>query len=157
MSPAAELFVTASVTVRSIHGRADIVPPKTSHHAKKIVRFGKFTKLADKPELTTARQTWQTALAPFRPELPLTGWLALELVLTWPWRQSDSRKTRALGRIPCEVKPDCDNMAKTIIDVMVTLGFLRADQQITTLLVQKWIGDKPGLDFRLVQGPTEVA
>lgn len=139
----AELVETPAV----IRGRCDITPPKTSHHAKRIVRRGRFSSMADKPELTAARQVWQVALAPFAPLKPLEGPLRLELELTWPWRQSDSARKRAAGRIPCDVKPDCDNIAKTIIDVMVLLGFLRADQQVVRLSVAKWIGDRPGLDF----------
>lgn len=27
------------------------IPPRTSHHAKRIVRVGAFSRLADKPEL----------------------------------------------------------------------------------------------------------
>lgn len=147
MPHAPELYPTASR--RIVQGRLDIVPPKTSHHAKRIVRFGRFTKLADKPELTTARNTWQTALGPFRPETPLDGPLSLVLELTWPWRKSDSKRTRLAGQIPCDVKPDCDNVAKTIADVMVLLGFLRADQQIVSLIVTKWIGAVPGMRFVL--------
>ena len=146
MSPhAAELFEATP----ALAGRCNLVPPKTSHHAKKIVKFGEFTKLADKPELVAARQIWQVSLQPFQPAAPLDGPLRLELELTWPWRGGDSARKRRAGRIPCDVKPDADNIAKAIIDTMVRLCFLRADQQIAVLVVKKWIGDHPGLEFRI--------
>lgn len=151
MSPhAPELFERTSVSGhRVISGRCAIVPPKTNHHSKKIIRRGPFSSMADSDKLVAAKATWQTALAPFAPPAPLEGPIRLELELTWPWRKGDSRKVRALGHIPCIVKPDWDNSAKGIADALVLLGFLRADQQIVDGRVTKWIGDHPGLVFRL--------
>lgn len=130
-----------------LRGFCRIIPPKTSHHAKKIVRVGKFQKLADTDKLKGAREIWQTALAPFAPATPISGALALDLEFTWPWRSSDSKRTRLARRIPCTVKPDCDNVAKTVTDVMVLVGILAADQKLAQLTVQKWIGHEPGLRF----------
>lgn len=44
-----------------------IVPPKTTHHSKKIVRIGKFHKLADKPELTEVISDYMSLLQPYAP------------------------------------------------------------------------------------------
>ena len=48
-----------------------IVPPKTTHHSKKIVRIGKFHKLADKPELTEVISDYMSLLQPYAPPRPL--------------------------------------------------------------------------------------
>lgn len=142
-------FVKRDHALSEIHGRCDFVPPKTSHHAKKIVRNGRFLSLADTDRLRAARETWWVVLLPFKPAEPLTGPLALTIDLTWPWRKSDGPKVRLLGKIPSDVKPDCDNVAKGIVDTMARLRFMEGDQQIAALTVRKWIGGRPGLEFSL--------
>jgi Holliday junction resolvase RusA-like endonuclease len=134
---------------RVIQGSAILVPPKTTHHAKRIARMGRFSKLVDRPELTSARETWISVLRPFAPSTPLVGPIRAELSLTWPFRKGDGMKVRAKGHIPCDVKPDCDNMAKVIFDVMALLGYFTNDAQIYWLSVSKWFSAKPGVSFTL--------
>jgi len=134
---------------RVVQGSASFVPPKTTHHSKKIARMGKFSRLVDTPELTSAREVWMAVLRPFTPSAPLVGAIRAHVALTWPWRKGDAMRIRKEGPIPCTVKPDCDNAAKTIFDIMALLGFFSNDAQIYSLLVTKWFGDKPGLQFRL--------
>lgn len=141
MSYSPELFEPEPL----IHGRVDMVPPKTSHHNKKIVRMGKFSRLADSPELKSARATWFAALQPFQPAAPLEGAVRLELAFTWPWRKSDRRGVT--DRIPYPSRPDCDNLAKTVADCMASLCFFRDDAQVVDLHVSKWLGEHPGLEF----------
>jgi Holliday junction resolvase RusA-like endonuclease len=88
------------------------VPPKTTHQSKRIVRVGKFSRLADTPELKAAHALLDTLLLPYQPAAPFTGPVSLTLTFTWPWLASDSKKVRALGRIPHAKKPDADNAAK---------------------------------------------
>lgn len=130
-----------------VAGFCDLIPPKTSHHRKKIVRFGKYSRLADSPELTSARATWIGVLAPFRPPAPIEGALRLELCFVWPWRKSDAKQAAATDRIPYPSRPDADNLAKTVADVMATLGYFRDDAQVVELYVCKHLGAKPGLAF----------
>ena len=61
------------------------VPPTTTHQAKRIVRLGRFARLADKPELVAARKTLGVLLTPFRPKAPLRGPVVLGVVFEWPW------------------------------------------------------------------------
>src|SRR3990167_120693 len=72
------------------------IPPKTSHHAKRIVRVGQFSRLADKPELVAAKGMLDGLLLPHQPAAPIVGPVSLELELTWPWRSSESKRVRAL-------------------------------------------------------------
>lgn len=135
------------------------IPPKTSHHHKKVfVKYGRdgvaHAAQADRPELNQARGDWLTMLMPHAPLAPLGPPIALLLEFTWPWRASDSKRARLLGRIPCTVKPDADNMAKTLTDVLVMAGFLAHDAEVTDLTVRKWIGNRPGL--RLVMATLEL-
>lgn len=89
------------------------------------------------------------ALRPSAPSSPLVGPLRVRIDLTWPWRKGDAMKVRELGKIPCAVKPDCDNMAKTIFDVMALLGYFTNDAQVYYLIVTKWFGHEPGIEFNI--------
>lgn len=121
------------------------VPPTASHHSKKIVRVGKWTRLADTDRLVTAKQTIDTLLLAHQPKSPLTGWLSLTLEYTWPWRSSDSKRVRAMGRVPRGTRPDCSNLAKTTEDRLVALRFMEDDGQVVQLIVRKYFGNHPGI------------
>lgn len=140
------------MTGRTVQGNARFVPPKTTHHSKKIARMGRFSRLVDTPALVSARETWMSIFREFAPSTPLVGPIRARLELTWPFRKGDGMAVRAHGRIPCDVKPDCDNMAKTIFDVMAVCGYFRNDAQIWSLQVAKYFGANPGLDFWITEG-----
>lgn len=127
------------------------VPPTASHHSKRIVRVGKWTRLADKPELQAAKDMIDTLLLPHQPTTPVTGHASLTLEFTWPWRASDSQKKRAAGRIRRATRPDCSNLAKTTEDRLVALRFLEDDGQVSELIVRKFFGNQPGI--RVVLAP----
>jgi Holliday junction resolvase RusA-like endonuclease len=126
------------------------IPPTTTHHAKRIVRVGRFSRLADKPELVQARTFLETVLQPHQPSEPVAGQVCLALTFTWPWLASHSKKVRVLGRIPKRSKPDCSNLGKTIEDRLAALRFIEADENVVDLHVRKFFGDEPGIDVRIV-------
>lgn len=129
--------------------RLTCVPPKTSHHAKRIVKIGKFSRLADKPELNEAKQMLDSLLLPHQPPTPIAGPVAMRLEFTWPFLASHPKKTKALGRIPHTSRPDLSNLAKTIEDRLVALRFIEDDNAVVELTLLKWWGDSPGIDVRI--------
>lgn len=131
--------------------RIDCVPPTTTHHAKRIVRVGKFTRLADKPELVAAKGMLDALLEPHQPVMPICGAAVLTLDVTWPWLASHSKRTRARGRIPHTSRPDCDNVSKTITDRLVALRFLEDDNAVVDLRVRKWWGNAPGIEVTIAE------
>lgn len=130
------------------------VPPTTTHHHKRIVNAGRFARMADRPELNEAKHLLDSLLLSHRPSSPLKGPVSLALEFTWPWRKSEPKKRRALGRVPHTSRPDCSNLAKTIEDRLVSLCFLEDDNSVASLKVQKWWGDKPGIFVRLAEWET---
>lgn len=132
------------------------VPPRVNHQRKRIVRVGPWTRLADAPELVAAKQTLETLLLPHQPPSPFDGPVALSLEFTWPWLASDSKRTRALGRVPHTSRPDCSNVAKTLEDRLVVLRFLEDDSQVVDLRVRKWRGETPGIRVVLEAWDVEV-
>ncbi len=136
------------------------VPPRTSHHHKRIVRIGQFSRLADKPELVQAKATLDALLLPHQPLVPVFGPVRLDLEFTWPWRQSEPKRTRLLGRVPHTSKPDCSNVLKTLEDRLVALRFIGDDANVVEVTVRKWWGDEPGIRITitpLAQAAQEVA
>jgi Holliday junction resolvase RusA-like endonuclease len=125
--------------------RLSCVPPKTSHHAKRIVKMGKFSRLADKPELNEAKQLLDSLLLSHQPKEPMAGAVCLRLEYTWPWLKGHGKQTRALGRIPMTSRPDCSNLAKTLEDRLVALRFIDDDNAVVQLMVLKFWGAEPGI------------
>lgn len=125
------------------------VPPKTSHHAKRIVKRGKFSSLADKPELVAAKATLDSLLLQHQPSAPIEGPIVLTLQFVWPWLASHSKRVRAGGRIPMTSRPDCSNVTKTLEDRLVALRFIEDDNAVVDLRVTKWWGYQPGIDVRI--------
>ena len=125
------------------------VPPTATHHMKRIVRIGKFTRLADKPELVAAKEMVDNLLLQHQPAEPMSGALRLTLELTWPWLCAHPQRVRALGRIPKVTKPDCSNLIKMIEDRLVALRFLVDDNLVAGTVVDKFWGDRPGVGIRI--------
>ena len=130
------------------------IPPKTSHHAKRIVRVGRFSRLADTPKLVDAKATLDALLLAHQPAEALAGPVALTLEFAWPWLASHPRKVRALGWVPHTSKPDCDNLAKTLTDRLVALRFIEDDARVCALTVLKGWSHAPGITVRIEPAAT---
>lgn len=122
-----------------------MVPPKATHHAKRIVKRGNFHSMADKPELVRARGSLQDELRPYQPPAPIEEAVRLTLEFTWDWLKGTSQRERAKGRIYKTTKPDCTNAAKTLEDCLVQLLFIKDDAQVAELVVRKFLGDNVGI------------
>lgn len=125
------------------------VPPTATHHSKRIVKIGKFSRLADKPELVAAREMVDNLLLPHQPPAPMDGTVRLSLEFEWPWLSTHSQRVRALGRIPKTTKPDCSNLTKMIEDRLVALRFMARDEFVAGTVVDKFWGDRPGIRVRI--------
>lgn len=121
------------------------VPPTANHQRKRIVRIGKFSRLADKPELVAAKAMLDSILLPHQPVTPIVGAVAMTLEFTWPWLKGHAKKVKAQGRIPHTSRPDCSNVTKTLEDRLVALRFLEDDSAVVDLTVRKFWGDAPGI------------
>lgn len=135
--------------MNAIRFHVSCVPPKTNHHAKRIVRIGKFSRLADSPELVAAKGLLEELLIPHQPAETMLGPVTLVMQFTWPWLKSHSARVRALGRIPHISKPDLTNVAKTLEDRLVELCFIEDDRSVVDLRIRKWWGDSPGIDIAI--------
>ena len=90
-------------------------------------------------------------LSQHRPENPLEGSLGLYLVCYLPIPASKPKKWKLAafnGEIHPTGKPDCDNLAKNILDVMNGI-FFRDDSQIIDLRVVKIYSENPRWEITL--------
>ncbi len=146
------LEVEAPVIAPPVSGlrfRLNCVPPTTSHAHKRIVRIGKFSRLADRPELVSAKAMLDELLLPHQPAAPIPGPYSMTLEFTWPWRAAEPKRVRAKGRVPHTSRPDCSNLTKTLEDRIVALRFIEDDNAVVDLHVSKWWGDQPGIVITL--------
>lgn len=128
--------------------RESCIPPTTLHQAKRIVRVGGFTKLADSAKLVEAKGFWDALFLRHRPERPLDGPLALYVELRWPHTASTAK--RLLGSdLPMTTKPDLSNLLKTVEDAMVRCGYMVNDSRICDVQVKKFRSPNPGILVRL--------
>ena len=131
--------------------RVDGVPPRKTlqsgrgvyRDASGEVRF--FTKAGVRAE------AWQMQ-AEFRRQLP-GGWRAWEgavkvrVELVYALRKPERERLVAAGcpdmLLPHVVKPDADNLVKSILDSMTRAGVWADDAQVCDLRVRKWRGVRP--------------
>jgi Holliday junction resolvase RusA-like endonuclease len=129
---------------------ATCLPPKTTAQMKRFNRSsGRFFK---SQAMEIAEAAFAEILMPHRPDRPIAGPVEVSVEVTWPWRKSETKKIRSLGRIPMTAKPDLDNWVKALIDEMVTWRLIDNDQSVWSLSCRKYYGDDPGIRIRIVGG-----
>jgi Holliday junction resolvase RusA-like endonuclease len=128
-----------------------ITPPKaTSQGAGKrmVIVKGKPMFFKNKAA-ASAEHDYLTLCAPHAPHRPLDGAVALKVDFVFPWRKSEPRKRRALGRVPMTTKPDLSNAIKALEDCLTKLGFWEDDGQVADLHITKAWGDHVGINITL--------
>lgn len=81
----------------------------------------------------------------------LDGAIRALILARCPVPKRDSKKTqdaKIVGEIPCTIKPDCDNIAKIVLDALNGLAY-DDDSQVTELEVHKLYGDIGDVFVRL--------
>ncbi|MEG1542928.1 MAG: RusA family crossover junction endodeoxyribonuclease [Tannerellaceae bacterium] len=118
-----------------------IIPPNTTHQSKHIVRRGGFASLADDAKLNVVKNDYMSLLAPHAPKVTMTGAIKMQIEFVFPWNKTARKRDKALGKIPKLTKPDADNMAKTIADIMTKLLYWKDDCQIYDNHQTKYFGN----------------
>ena len=94
---------------------------------------------------------------PVEPCSPMTGPLGCEIVAVFPRTAELLRKVRGeykhpTWRLPHAVKPDADNIAKSVLDAIEKAGIILDDKQIALLTVGKhyaMIHEEPRVEVRI--------
>jgi Holliday junction resolvase RusA-like endonuclease len=122
-----------------------ITPPKATSQTKRLVMVGGKPRFFAKKAHREAEDDLLTLCMPYAPPEPLQGPLALSVDFVFPWRKSESKRRAAMGLLPCDTRPDCDNLVKLVGDVLTKLRFYGDDGQIADLHVRKFWGDRVGI------------
>lgn len=116
------------------------------------VRF--FTKA----NVRQAENAWYAILRPARDAFgpALTGPVACDVTLVYPYRRSERKRDTACGDLlPLDRRPDADNLGKALLDCIGTLGFWTDDAQVFDLRICKFRGPAPY--FRLALSVPEAS
>ena len=138
---------------RNIKFWVDCVPPRTTHQSGSTILKTKSGRLfvgKNAKGKKVANELMQLVL-PYKPRKPLTKPIVAEITWVYPWRKSETLKTKARQIIPCTTRPDCDNIAKGVLDAMQKTGFYLDDAIIYELRVSKAYGTQHGMFISLTE------
>jgi crossover junction endodeoxyribonuclease RusA len=133
----------------TIYFHLPIVPPKATSQGKRLCIVAGKPMFFAKKEHQQAENDLMTLCLQHRPETPMQGPVSLEVVFTFPWRKSESKKRLAEPWAWNDTRPDLDNMAKLIGDVLTKCGFYRDDSQVAMLYLKKRWGHEVGITIGL--------
>ena len=128
------------------------IPGKPIGKARpKFSRQGNFVKTYT-PEKTVNYENWVKMCWMQSEQEKLSGNIIAVIVARFIIPQSYSnKKRRELNENPCPKKPDCDNIAKSILDALNGIAY-DDDAQIVDLSVSKvYSADEEGVDLYLTE------
>lgn len=130
-------------------------PPKSTAQASaRILKRKDGTQFIGRFADSKARHTQDTLIAllqPHVPDTPMVGPLTLDVAWIYPFRKSEPKCTRQRGCIPCDTRPDIDNLTKLLLDTMTRVGFWTDDAQIYWLSFAKYWGVEPGIQIAIIE------
>lgn len=77
------------------------------------------------------------------PQTPFDGPIACHLSFFYPPTQTVQRKVQNNSVVYKTTKPDCDNLAKQVLDVMQELDYFKDDSQVCELHICKYYSAMP--------------
>lgn len=124
------------------------IPPKGTHQQNVRIFKGKtgrsFIGRSKTNKAARDEQSLTQLLQPHAPDQPFQGPVTLQVTWDYPYRKSEPKKNR--GRpIPCDTRPDCDNLMKGLCDIMTRLAFWNDDSQVADVSFRKRWNEVPGI------------
>ena len=107
----------------------------------------------EKPELKKARQFYSSQIEYCR--TPYHGSVRVSIEFSWPFRKAEPKRKRQKGWIWKNTRPDVENSAKMLIDLLTSKNFWSDDAAIAHLTLTKKWADEPGTRIRIwaLEGP----
>lgn len=125
-------------------------PTVTAQQKGAFAMPGGGVRFFKKKKVQQAENAIWALMKPHVPSDPLAGPLLLSVTFSYPWRKSETKRVIAgYAAYPIATRPDVDNIAKSLLDVMGTLRFWNDDGQIADLTLRKEYSDKPGITIHL--------
>ena len=110
-------------------------------------RRGRFTTVYTTKETVNYENLVKYSYYEENGDTKLEGPLEAEIIATFPIPQSVTKKKyqdMISGKEPHIKKPDCDNIAKIVLDALNHIAF-NDDSQITDLVIRKRYGENPNV------------
>lgn len=134
----------------------DCKPPTSTAQQKGLYvgKDGKAHSFKKKSTLQTGA-TLSALLLKHQPAHPIAGPVRLELIVVWPYNAGHHSTREGRARclrgelIPHISRPDLDNWKKEFQDLLVTLGFIEADQRVCSEANDKVYGPRQGIAVRI--------
>lgn len=120
-----------------------MVPPTATHNDMEIHRIAGKAVLGKSGALEAAEAKWEAHLAKHAPQKPFDGPVAVEMRICWP-----TGGKHAQGSWHA-VKPDADNVEKTVFDIMTKLGYFENDSRVALHSTAKLWSDPAGIYVRM--------
>ena len=120
--------------------------PKPQPRPRAFARGGK-VRVYDPATAEGFKAAIALAALPHRPAKPLAGPLRVTIAFYMPRPQRLNRKRDPDEQIPHTAKPDCDNLAKAVLDALTDIGLWVDDSQVYSLNITKQYhakGERPG-------------
>jgi Holliday junction resolvase RusA-like endonuclease len=128
------------------------VPPSVTAQQKRLRIVRGRPMFFHGQRMREQEQTWTALLAPHVPDKPVAGPLSLSMRLIYPHLKSARKRDRSLI-VPKGSKPDADNVAKHIIDLLSRLRFIEDDQSVARLIIEKYFGPEAFIGIRIQIAP----
>lgn len=99
-----------------------------------------------------AEQTWDALLRPHVPAGPVMGAVELSVSMTYPHRKGCNQRDR-VRVLPKATRPDCDNVAKHLVDLLARMRFIEDDAKVARLIIEKFHGPEAEVGIRIAIQP----
>jgi Holliday junction resolvase RusA-like endonuclease len=127
-----------------------ITPPTSTSQGKRMAIINGRPMFFKKAAHQSAENDLLLLCAPHAPATPYDCPVTMEIEFVFPFRKTEKKGNLRYPKIPHTSKPDCDNMAKLIGDVLTKLGFYKDDSQVCRLVVSKFWGHTVGIGISIV-------
>jgi len=128
------------------------IPPKSTHQAAlRILKRPDGTQFVGKFATSKGKHAQNELMmlfTPHRPAVSFKGPLRLKIIWMYPYRKAEPKSRRQPYK-PCDTRPDVDNLAKFIMDIMTRLGFYGDDGQVSELRFIKCWNKETGIAVTL--------
>lgn len=128
------------------------VPPSVTAQKKRLAIIGGKPRFFHGAKMREQERTWASLLLPHVPTEPVLGPIELKATLVYPHLKGTPKRDVHLV-IPKASKPDADNAAKHLTDLLVTMRFIGDDAKIARLIVEKFHGPEATVGIQIAIRP----
>jgi Holliday junction resolvase RusA-like endonuclease len=130
--------------------------PKTTHQSGSTIMKTKAGRyFIGQNNRGKQTQRWlRLILSKEAPPSPLVGALAVHIKYYRPHLKSAPAKIKNKPYAPITTRPDCDNLAKGVLDAMQATGYFLDDAQVYKLTIEKAYAHKYGLGVEICTTPS---